>query len=85
TQTAITGMESSLGALGNMIELTRGQYHRDEDRYRQTIAQVENIVAQSGVIDRSLGALSEITAKQASEVDRMNQAIGLLRYLDSRR
>jgi hypothetical protein len=85
TQTAITGMESSLGALGNMIELTRGQYHRDEDRYRQTIAQVENIFAQSGVIDRSLGALSEITAKQASEVDRMNQAIGLLRYLDSRR
>ncbi|MFX8351113.1 methyl-accepting chemotaxis protein, partial [Acinetobacter baumannii] len=51
TQTAITGMESSLGALGNMIELTRGQYHRDEDRYRQTIAQVENIFAQSGVID----------------------------------
>lgn len=85
TQTAITGMESSLGALGNMIELTRGQYHRDEDRYRQTIAQVENIFAQSGVIDRSLGSLSEITAKQASEVGRMNQAIGLLRYLDSRR
>ena len=85
TQSAIGGMESSLDLLGQIIEATRGQFLREEERYRGTIREVENIFAQSGVIDHALAGLNQVVAKQAGEVDRMTRGIDMLRYLDTKK
>ena len=82
TQSAIGGMEQSLGTLGRIIDATRGQFAAEEERYRGTIRQVEEIFAQSGVIDHSLTGLSAVVTRQTAEVERLSADIALLRYLD---
>ncbi len=84
TQSAIGGMEQSLGLLGGIIEATRERFSAEETRYRTTIQQVEEIFSQSGVIDHALASLSDVVAQQSQEVTHIGEAIDLLRYLDAK-
>jgi len=82
TQTAIGGIEMSLAQLGEIIEATHRQFASEAERYKETVARVEDILAHSGHIERSLANLSSLVVEQREGVERTNKHIEFLRHLD---
>ncbi|MQT14778.1 FIST N-terminal domain-containing protein [Segnochrobactrum spirostomi] len=82
TQTAVGTIEESLRHLGTIIEATKLQFARDSERYKAILENVEEIFAQSGTIERSLGGLSDLVGSHHDAVEEMQGYIAFLRQLD---
>lgn len=82
TQSAITGIEVSLGQLGVIIDATRRQFSAENLKYRETVAHIEQVLAQSGHIERSLAGLSGIIESHREGIQSITGSINFLRHLD---
>lgn len=79
---SVTTMEASLSKLGRIIADTRQAFASEEQRYRSTIGEVENVFAHSGGIERSLGGLSGMILQQKALTEKVRQNISLLISLE---
>ncbi|BBF81060.1 methyl-accepting chemotaxis protein [Asticcacaulis excentricus] len=84
TQSAIGGIEASLQQLGGIIEATRTQFGEESQRYRDTVAHIEDIFAQSGHIERTLGGLNHVVEEHHEGMSEVSRSIDFLRNLDQR-
>ncbi len=75
-------LECSLRQLGDIIDATRKQFASEGERYKETLARVEEIFAQSGHIERSLADLTGVVVQHREGVERIIRSIALLRHLD---
>jgi hypothetical protein len=75
-------MESSLGLLGGIVENTRLRFESEEARARQTLEQVEQLFAQSGVIERAIAGLNSIADSQRSVIREVEGKIERLRRFE---
>jgi hypothetical protein len=82
TQDSIGQMESSLGLLGGIVENTRHRFESEEARARQTLEQVEQLFAQSGVIERAISGLNSIAESQRSVIREVEGKIERLRRFE---
>jgi hypothetical protein len=82
TQSAIGGIEVSLSQLGEIIQDARKEFAAEGERYQEIFRHMEEIFAQSGQIERSLGGLSGLIDEHREGVEQINRHIEFLRYLD---
>jgi hypothetical protein len=82
TQDSIAGMETSLGQLGAIIDMSRTRFEADELRYRTTIEQIEGLFSQSGVIDSTLSGLTDLAVHQRASATAIQLEIARLRQLE---
>ncbi|PWV60617.1 methyl-accepting chemotaxis protein [Plasticicumulans acidivorans] len=82
TQTSISGIEEALSALGGHIELTRKRFGDTQGRARDTVAQVEAIVANTGLIEQTLSALGKLAGEQGRALAQLEGDVAFLRRLE---
>jgi len=82
TQDSIAGMETSLGQLGTIIDMSHARFEAGETRYKTTIEQVEALFSQSGVIDSTLAGLADLAVQQRAAAAAIHGEIERLRQLE---
>ncbi|WP_316859086.1 methyl-accepting chemotaxis protein [uncultured Cohaesibacter sp.] len=81
TEISIGNMELALENLGQLIERTRQKFITEEDRYKGTIQQIDQMITEPDGIDKTLGELNEIVEAQVNASNQVNEQLDKLTKL----